>query len=267
MLSTSLTIDLLLSRLSGSSFPLAFPVVPGMTDDLPIVFHVALSISSPALSFHSSLVGHLVFDRPLISLSFPWYIIDTFLSLCYSTLIITCPYQFNQLSSHARTNSINSHHHMPIPIQSTLITCPYQFNQLSSSHARTDSINSHQVMPVPIQSTLIITCPYQLNQLSSSHARTNSINSHHMPVPIQSSLITCPYQFNQLSSSHARINSINSHHHMPVPIQSSLIITCPYQFNQLSSHARTNSAGTRLSLSTPTSSCIPIRSYRTIHSG
>ena len=64
--------------------------------------HIALSVSSPALSpvlcksrWHASF--HLVFGRPLFL--FPGiYALNTFLSMCSPSLLITCPYQINLLS-------------------------------------------------------------------------------------------------------------------------------------------------------------------------
>ena len=69
---------------------------------LIFLLHIALSVSSPALSpilsksrWHASF--HLVFGRPLFL--FPCIsALNTFLSLCSSSLLVTRPYQFNRLS-------------------------------------------------------------------------------------------------------------------------------------------------------------------------
>ena len=66
------------------------------------LLHIALSVSSPALSpvlfrsrWHASF--HLVFGRPLFL--FPGIsALNTFLSMCSPSLLITCPYQINLLS-------------------------------------------------------------------------------------------------------------------------------------------------------------------------
>ena len=66
------------------------------------LLHVTLSISSPTLSpalfiprWHPSF--HLVFDHPFFLFT-GISILNTFLSMCSSSLIIVCSYQFNCLS-------------------------------------------------------------------------------------------------------------------------------------------------------------------------
>ena len=73
-----------------------------MTGDLPTHYRHVHNLACSQASTFPSLIGlhrlyfHLIFGRPLIL--FPGISVQTtFLSICSSHLIITCPYQFDIL--------------------------------------------------------------------------------------------------------------------------------------------------------------------------
>ena len=73
-----------------------------MTESMIFLLHIALSVSSLALSpvlfisrWHASF--HLVFGHPLFLFN-GISGLNTFLSMCSSSRLIACPYQFNRFS-------------------------------------------------------------------------------------------------------------------------------------------------------------------------